>query len=574
VKCPNCHDELPPGAEACPACGRQDPDRARSFAALNEAFAGRYDFLRLLGVGGFAEVYMARDTVLERDVAVKILLPQHARDPQTVERFLREAKLYAKLDHPNIIPVYDTGVQGGHVFITMKYIHGESLKRAPAPGGRLDSARLAAVAAGVARALAYIHRHGIVHRDIKPANILVEPGCQAVFLADFGIARAESSQTLTQTGMIVGTPHYLSPEQIKGHKLDPRSDIYALGATLYELAAGRPPFHGDSPLEILYQHINECPEPLERLAPGLDPALARLIHRCIEKDPARRFQSADDLVERIEGLITAPLERTVLTAATQARRRRRAPFAWAAAGMALAVSLAVYFFWLRPSRPAAPLDVIPPPAREAEHQAALVRKQPSSLPAPDKRNGVGAQDAPPASTGNEPASRSAAPGPSRSVPPTTAKRDAAFAPPEAPPQTGVIRFSSFPPVAYVFSGGERIGSTEQVFEKPFPPGEHVFTFTIPDFQSAEVRVTVAAGATASAHHRFPPFRSFTVTARPFGRVEIDGRDYGDTPQTVKIAFGEHLVRVTKPGYRDGEQRIIIGPNAKNSIFFELTKEGP
>ncbi|MBN2345346.1 MAG: PEGA domain-containing protein, partial [Candidatus Aminicenantes bacterium] len=141
-----------------------------------------------------------------------------------------------------------------------------------------------------------------------------------------------------------------------------------------------------------------------------------------------------------------------------------------------------------------------------------------------------------------------------------------------PPPAGTVRFSSFPPLADVYLDGERIGNTQQVFEKEFPPGEHVFTFSIPGYRSAEVRVSLDPGETASAHHRFPPFRSFTITARPFGRVLVDGTDYGDTPQTIKLSYGEHRVQVTKEGYRPEELTITIGRDTKNSAHFELNKE--
>ena len=580
VECANCRAEIPESRDTCPACGWQAPAERMHFAKLNGIFSGRYDFLRLLGIGGFAEVYLARDVLLERDVAIKILLPQHAQDAQTVERFLREARLYAKLEHPNIIPIYDTGVLQGNVFITMKYIRGESLKHVLSKQERIAPRLLPNILRGVAQALAYIHQQGIVHRDIKPANIIVEKTTDAVYLADFGIARAESSQTLTQTGMIVGTPHYLSPEQIQGRKIDQRSDIYALGATLYELAAGRPPFLGDSPLEILYQHINESPTALVKLVEGIDPLLERIISRCIEKDPERRFQKAEEIIAMLDRAARPrppAAERTTLIPPPPPGRGKGT---WALAGAALLVSAAIaaYFLWLRPARPAP--TVIEQQAPVQTERAAGGKQKPAGTILPSSTAPIGVKstsvplgEAEPPGQGpgekiqgrketatHETPAKAGSPGPETK--PVQA----------AAPLPGIIRFSSFPPLADVFLKGEKIGNTEQVFQKTFPPGEYVFSFTIPDYRSEEVRVSLAAGETVEAHRRFPEFRTLTVNARPWGRIQIDGKDHGDTPKTVKLSYGEHLVRITKEGYRSEERRVTIDRGAKNLLFFELAKE--
>jgi len=550
VKCNTCHGEIPEFSGVCPQCCGQAGGNAARFVRLKNIFSFRYDFIRLLGIGGFAEVYLARDKLLEREVAIKILLPQHSQDPETVERFLREARLYAKLEHKNIIPIYDTGIQEQHVFITMKYIRGESLKHVLATQKRIAPGQLPGIISGVAQALAYIHQQGIIHRDIKPANIIVEKASQAVYLADFGIARAESSQTLTQTGMIVGTPFYLSPEQIKGKKIDQRADIYALGATLYELVTGEPPFQGDSALEILYQHINEKAKSLAIMVLNIDPVVERIIVRCIEKDPARRFQKVEEIIAMLaehQGGSQAELfEKTVLTANVPSRPGNARKIL---AGLALCAVLAgaAYFLWLRDTRPAKMTSgknttVTAIPASREKQEAVAV-------PAEKQADLSGRQLEKAGTTAAEP----------QKAP------DAAAAP-------GTVQFSSFPPMADVFHSGKKLGNTEQMFEKKFPPGTYLFAFSIPGYQFAEVRVSVSAGDTVSAHHRFPPFRSFTITARPFGRVFIDGREYGDTPQTVKLAYGQHRVKIAKDGYQSQERKITIDPSTKNSIFFELLKE--
>ncbi|MCX6556330.1 MAG: serine/threonine protein kinase [Candidatus Aminicenantes bacterium] len=556
MECNTCHGEIPEGLTICPHCGGRAAVERGRLAELKKIFSNRYDFIRLLGIGGFAEVYLALDKMLEREVAIKILLPQHSQDPQTVERFLREARLYAKLEHKNIIPVYDTGILEGQVFITMKYIRGESLKHVLLAQKRIAASQLPGIISGVAQAMAYIHRKGIIHRDIKPANIIVEKATRNVYLADFGIARAESSQTLTQTGMIVGTPYYLSPEQIKGRKTDQRSDIYSLGATLYELAAGEPPFMGDSPLQILYQHINENARSLTKLVPNIDPVVQRIIVRCLEKDPERRFQNAAEILAILEdgagAFPNAHFEKTVLTADIRPRRRP----AWkvaAALVFCAAVACGVYFIWLNKTGPS------PVPVKKETMTVVAPKTIVKEEPLPEPAGKQGERVAMP--TDNAPASKM-----------EISLRKPAGKAPEKAAAPGTVHFSSFPPLADVFLGAKKMGNTEQMFAREFPPGEYRFTFSIPDYRSAEVRVMVVAGETTAAHFRFPPFRSFTIIARPFGRVFIDSREYGDTPQTVKLAYGEHLVRIAKGGYMNQERTIRVDAGTKNSIFFELSKE--
>ncbi len=576
VKCKECQGDLAEGRTVCPHCGSPAPTASARFPELQKVFSQRYDFICLLGSGGFAEVYLAMDKLLEREVAIKILLPQQGQDPQTVERFLREARLYAKLEHKNIIPIYDTGILEGHVFLTMKFIRGESLKQALLSQGRIAPDQLPGIIRGTAQALAYIHRQGIVHRDIKPANIIVEKATRAVYLADFGIARAESSQTLTQTGMIVGTPSYLSPEQIKGKKIDARSDLYSLGATLYELAAGEPPFKGDSPMEILYQHINEKARSLTSLVPGIDPVVQGVIARCLEKDPDSRFQSAAEILSMLDGQAggsrTDISDNTVLTQSLRPRRRRWLWTLTVLPGVILAI-----FYSLRPGGG----GVLNGPAVQERRVAPAIRQQKTAGPSPLEKKAAAAdgETATPVEKAEVPGTRPAVQAPDRQQVPVqqeTAKGTAAVAGTERSDAVsalpGTIQFSSFPPMADVFYDGEKLGNTEQMFEKKFPPGDHRFIFSIPGYRSAEVRISVAAAGIASAHYRFPPFRSFTITSRPFGRVFIDGVDSGDTPQTLKLAYGEHWVRITKDGYASQEQKISIAAGTKNTLFFELRKE--
>jgi serine/threonine-protein kinase len=211
---------------------------------------GRYELHRRIGRGGMAEVYLARDRLLDRPVAIKILFPEFAADPSFVARFRREAQAAANLNHPNIVGVYDWGKERGTYYIVMEYVDGRTVSEIIRTDGPLDPKQAAGIAADVAAGLGFAHRKGVVHRDIKPGNILIT-GTGEVKVADFGIARAMTATTdddLTQVGSVMGTATYFSPEQAQGKPVDPRSDLYSLGVVLYEMLVGQPPFSGDQPV--------------------------------------------------------------------------------------------------------------------------------------------------------------------------------------------------------------------------------------------------------------------------------------------------------------------------------------
>jgi len=260
-------------------------------------FNGRYELHRRLGRGGMAEVYLARDQLLDRPVAVKVLFPEFATDPAFVERFRREATAAANLNHPNIVGVYDWGEADSTYFIVMEYVDGRTLAEILRTEGPLHPDRVADIGADVAAALGFAHRNGVVHRDVKPGNVIVTSS-GLVKVADFGIARAITATTeddLTQVGQVMGTAAYFSPEQARGENVDPRSDIYSLGVVLYELATGRPPFTGDSPVAIAYKHVHEAPVPPRQVDPSLPVALEAIILKTLAKNPANRYPSAEDL---------------------------------------------------------------------------------------------------------------------------------------------------------------------------------------------------------------------------------------------------------------------------------------
>ena len=259
----------------------------------------QYEILKHIARGGMADVYLAYEEQLQRKVALKIMLPALAADEQYVARFRREAQTVARLDHPNIVHVYAIGLMNdGRPYIAMQYVEGGSLRdtlvKMAGEGRLIETKQSLSIIGKMADALQVAHAAGIIHRDIKPSNILIRPDGRPV-LVDLGIAAVTGGPQITQTGTLIGTPHYMSPEQATGKHLDGRSDIYSLGVILYEMLSGRRPFEAEEPIAVLHQHIYEQPTPLETYRPDLAPETIYLVHRCLRKDPDQRFQTAAEL---------------------------------------------------------------------------------------------------------------------------------------------------------------------------------------------------------------------------------------------------------------------------------------
>ncbi|MBA2537044.1 MAG: serine/threonine protein kinase [Actinobacteria bacterium] len=310
-----------------------------------ETFAGgRYTVGRLLGRGGMAAVYLAQDGDLERPVAIKVLSDQYAYDDEFADRFRREAQTAAKLAHPNIVQVYDTGEDEGRLYIVMKYIEGEGLDEILAREGRLEVDTVLGLADQACAGLQYAHEQRVVHRDVKPANLLLRQD-GTLKIADFGIARAGEATQLTQVGTILGTLNYLAPEQARGDDVSTQADIYSLGAVLYELFTGEPPrrFENVAQLATLGE---EAPRPVRELAPDVPAAAEAAVMRCLARNPAYRPASAAELADELRGEATASAPTIPLPARTNATvpmRERRASgraFDWRPLAL-LAVLIAV-----------------------------------------------------------------------------------------------------------------------------------------------------------------------------------------------------------------------------------------
>jgi len=316
MKCPKCHFDNASDSKFCKECGTQIQPSSADFPGsptetlktpikeltTGSTFAGRYQVIEELGHGGMGRVYKVQDTKIGEKIALKLIRPEAGLDNRSLERFSNELKLARKIRHKNVCQMFDLGEDQGTRYITMEYVHGEDLKQLIRKVGRLSPGQAIGIARQVCDGLQEAHRLGVVHRDLKPQNIMVDEEGTARIM-DFGIARSLAGKSITGAGVMIGTPEYMSPEQVEGKDIDQRSDIYSLGVILYEMVAGRLPFIGDTPLSVAHKHKYEAPEDPKKLNAQVSDDLARVILKCLAKDDDKRFQGAAELgaeLRRIE----------------------------------------------------------------------------------------------------------------------------------------------------------------------------------------------------------------------------------------------------------------------------------
>jgi len=355
MDCPSCGTDNPSSAISCRACGRDLPGQASGDGVSTPAvdqdartlifpdepdlpgFGSRYEVKRLLGQGGMGAVYHAWDRELDRDIALKEIRPELVDQPDVIARFKREIQLASEITHPNVLRVYDLGAAEGKRFLTMQYVDGMTLSAHLRRGGLPETREAVSIFRQLCAALAAAHDKGVVHRDMKPGNVMINADGQA-FVMDFGLARSLALSGLTQTGAVLGTPHYMSPEQVSGQKVDARTDVYALGVMLFQMLTGELPFQGESTFEIMMQRVQKDPPAAHELNPEIPSYLGKILERCMERDPSLRYADASEILADLDA-------QQVETNFLHQVKKRRKPLLRMAVGVLLALIVAGGF-WL------------------------------------------------------------------------------------------------------------------------------------------------------------------------------------------------------------------------------------
>ena len=507
VECTKCHTPLPDNSKFCFACGADQTGGGTVTSGeveglqgrLQKVVQGKYELVRMVGKGGMGAVFLAQDLTLEREVAIKVLPPDISQDPQVIKRFQQEARTAAKLDHTNIIPIYRVESEGGLNYFVMKFVSGTSLEdlleQQKTP---LSPDYIQRVLWEAARALGHAHHRGIVHRDVKPANIMFDHDGR-VMLTDFGISKAlQSAGGLTGTGMIVGTPHYMAPEQAKGQPVDGRADQYSLGIVGYRLLSGTLPFSGDSVHTILYKHIFEPAPSVAALRPGIPRNLTDAIQRALSKEPADRFPTMEAFADAVRGSAaagtadaTTPLPAPAAIPATvQTPRRSRVPRTALAVAALVLVSLSAWL-GLRGRRAAVP--PVPADTTAIAHSAETTTATPQSTAT------VLSKDLPETTVTSLPQVMST-PAPPLQTTPTRAGRPAP--PAAAVGGEGYLEIDS-DPTAELFVDGVDMGPTP-LFHHRVPSGQHALRLEASGYQTQRVSVRVEPGRTLTKTYKLNP----------------------------------------------------------------------
>ena len=499
MKCFQCGAEVPPPARFCGLCGTLvgDPHDATLMVPpesgddllqrLRMVLAGEYEVEHELARGGMAVVFKATEIGLRRVVALKVLPPELGLTARAAERFKREARMVAEIDHPNIIPVYRVGQIGGILFIVMKFVEGKSLDAILQEQGALSVPVTLHVLRAAARALAYAHACGIVHRDVKGANILIDSDGR-VMVSDFGVALRSADVTLTADGTVIGTPPFMSPEQCAGRRAGPQSDQYSLGIVAFQMLAGSVPFHADTLAGVMHHHFFTPVPDLTLVRDDLPAHLLDVVRRALNKDPDRRFKTTRDMLTAIEATAFSERDRQKSERALHNLVQGRAVKKITTRGLpplAEMPTLAMQALPAIPTRPRRLTSTVRVAGLTAVGLvavgAAWLLGRPSGAPAPARG----------ASSDSAGGNRAAALRPPTAVPPV------APAPRRAAVPTGRLRLLTTPTTASIWIDGRRVGTGSVYDEVPISPGARHLEVRAPGYETFDTTVVIEAGGTLS-----------------------------------------------------------------------------
>ena len=526
MDCAFCQSPLPEESRFCMMCGADlsDPEvstRQRAaikelFEEFREAVESRYRVVELLGRGAMGAVFLAEDLRLGRMVALKVLRPELADESAFVGRFEREARIAARLDHANIIPIYEVERAGDFHYFAMKHVAGKSLDELLATKS-LSLEQALEIVVQAARGLGHAHRRGVIHRDVKPSNIMVDDDGQ-VLITDFGISKALESKTqYTSAGQLIGTPRYLSPEQAKGQAMDGRGDQYSLAVVAYEAMVGQLPLMANSVHGLMYAHVYDTPTPARTVRPEVPAHVSATLQRALAKEPAERFPSMEEFAQALEGggdaTRTVPRPEARGSGSVTLRHKLSAPLWIGGAGVLLIAGVTVALLWNGRHE-----DI---PA-----EAAQIARD-TTPPAAQTATAVEPETLPP-------------------VPPAPSAADTAAA----------IVSDSSPPTPPARRSPRRERPTRAV-PKPAPASD-----------SALVAPTARDTARAARGY-------VTVNAVPYGTVAIDGVEVGDTPVfRQELSPGVHAVVISRPGFRSDSSSVNITSGNEVRLSRTLVRESP
>lgn len=594
VECLRCHTPLPDNSKFCLACGADQTNPGSDTvtsgevaglqARLQKVVQGKYELKKLVGKGGMGAVFLAQDLTLEREVAIKVLPPDISQDPQVVKRFQQEARTAAKLDHTNIIPIFRVESEGGLNYFVMKFVSGTSLEDVlETQKDSLSPDYIQRVLWEAARALGHAHQRGIVHRDVKPANIMFDHDGK-VMLTDFGISKAlQAASAFTGTGMIIGTPHYMAPEQAKGQPVDGRADQYSLGVVGYRMVTGQLPFSGDSVHTILYKHIFEEPPTAKSIRVDVPDFLSQTIARAMAKEPAQRYDSMEDFATALwpEQPVTPRGLKSSSTLRARPPVTAESPTeAFTSIAGAATTPLPSPTVGARPApRPAAPRKsgkglVIGAVAVIAAGVVGYLALRPD--PAPPAGAGTPLVTAPSATqpvravvqdVRLQPTSASLRPG-------GTVAFTATLVDSTGTAVTGQrVGWSSSDAGVARVDGAGRVTAVAR--------GRAVISARSGDVHGEAV-VQVQTPQQAAAPQERPPAQTspatesgyLSIDAVPYGTVYVDNREIGPTPISKHpIKPGQHTIRIENPGFRTHTENVRVEPGATVRRRVPLVPEG-